>query len=231
MVHFGFGHTINVKKGQKLNPIIAEIKVHSPMHGDMLGKRDPMDVLGIYESCDVAGISYITAGEFNGDASLLRKICSSTDLPVLRKDFIMTASDVEETSSLGARGILLIARMLKGRTPEFVELALEHGLEPLVEVHSYDDIQYANASGTKMVAINNRDITMFEKDRGNVEVTERLHHFIDKKRMLVSASGIETLNDLKRAMSISDAALVGTAFMQAVDIEGIVRSFVGGQRC
>lgn len=222
---------IETRKCQKLNPIIAEIKVHSPMYGDMLGKRKVTEVLRMYESCEVAAISYITAREFNGSKDVLKMICKDTDLPVLRKDFILTRMDVEETATLGANSVLLIARMLRERTPEFADMAEGQGLEPLVEVHSYEDIKYANESSARMIAINNRDISMFERDGGNVTVSESLYHYIGREKTIVSASGLQSLEDLRRALAVSDAALVGSAFMRADETESIVRSFVRGYEC
>jgi len=219
------------RREQGLNPIIAEIKVSSPMHGDMLEGRREIDILRIYESCNVAGISYITAREFNGDRSIFRDICRKTDLPVLRKDFIVSKKDIEETAGYGASAILLIARMLKGRTSDMVDYAIDQGLEPLVEVHSYDDIAYANDSATSLVAINNRDITLFETDGGDVEVTRHLYRFLDDGKSIVSASGIQTPEDVTKVMDNCDAALVGTAFMRSDNTRETVRAFVRAKKC
>ncbi len=218
---------INHRKKEKLNPVIAEIKVFSPKHGDLLKGRDIFEILKIYEECRVAGISYITAEQFKGDFKTLKEICAETHLPVLRKDFILRKEEIERSAEIEVSTVLLITRYLGEKLPEFVDFSLEHGLETLVEVHSIDEIKIANDSNTKMIGINNRDISQLERDDGNVSLTEDLHRFIKKGVIKISESGIRNVEDLKRAMNCVDAVLVGTAFMMAENIEEIVKSFVG----
>ena len=222
-----FGLSDMIKLCQNgVNPIIAEIKVYSPKHGDLLGKRNPLEILEAYEKCRVAGISYITAKEFKGDFNLFKRICRESSLPVLRKDFILNKYEIEKTSEVEASAILLIARFLKDKTPEFVDYALEHGLETLVEVHSIEDIAIAKQTKTTMIGVNNRDITKLEKDDGSVRITEKLCEYLPKNVLKVSESGIRTIDDLKRALRVADAVLIGTAFMVADDVEKIVKEFV-----
>jgi len=223
---FSLVDAISVRKKQGLNPIIAEIKVYSPKYGDLLGKRDPMEILRIYERCEVAGISYITAKEFKGDFGLFRQICRKSDLPVLRKDFITEKSEIERTAEAGASAVLLITRLLKKETAEFVDFAIEHGLETLVEVHSLKEIEIANETRTAMIGINNRDISRLEKDDGTVALTEKLHGYVRQGVVKVSESGIASVEDLKRALRCVDAALIGTAFMVAENMGELVRTFV-----
>lgn len=217
---------IKRRKRDGKNPVIAEIKVFSPKYGDLLRGRDPLEILEIYESCEVAGISYITAKAFRGDKRLLKRICESSSLPVLRKDFIETREEIEETSELGASAVLLIARNLGDKTSELVDFTLEHGLEPVVEVHSVEDIEIANKTRTPIIGINNRDIRRMEMDDGSIEVTERLSKFIREGSLKLSESGISNLADLSRALRCTDAVLIGTAFMKSSDIRRTVSSFV-----
>lgn len=225
---FGLSDAIKVCKDQQMNPVIAEIKVFSPKHGDLLRKRDPLRLLEAYERGGAAGISYVTAREFRGDFSLLRKICKETNLPVLRKDFILDKSEIESTAEAEASAILLIVRFLKDNTAEFVDYALEHGLETLVEAHNLNEIRIANETKTGMIGINNRDIAKLELDNGSVEVTERLCKFIKNDVLKVSESGIRSLEELNRALKVADAVLIGTALMLAENIEEKLKEFVGG---
>ncbi len=208
------------------NPVIAEIKVYSPKHGDLLRGRDPFYILRAYERAGAAGISYITEkNHFRGDFKLFKNICEETELPVLRKDFIRTKEEIEKTAEAGASAILLIARDLKGETAEFADYALEHGLDPLIEVHSEEELQFALESHG-LIGINNRDIRQLEKDDGNVRITEKLAPLIPDSRIIVSESGIGSLDDLRLALKYADAVLIGTAFMKAENVEEFVRSFV-----
>ncbi|ABR54242.1 Indole-3-glycerol-phosphate synthase [Methanococcus vannielii SB] len=212
------------------NPIIAEIKVHSPKYGDLLNGRSELDILKIYEDANVVGISYITDKQhFNGNFDVFKKICENTDLPVLRKDFITTKDEIEKTANAGASTVLIIARLLKEKTAEFVDFALECGLDTLVEVHNTEEIEIAKHTNTTMIGINNRDISKLELDDGTVSLTEKLADLIPKNRILVSESGISNLADLKQALKHANAALIGTSFMTAKYQEEFVKSFVEGK--
>ena len=228
MIVFGLSDAIKLRKKERRNPIIAEIKVYSPKYGDLLKDRDPLNILKIYEKCRVAGISYITAKEFGGDISTFKTICRESNLPVLRKDFITSRNEIEKTAELEASAILLIIRILKDKTSEFVDYALDHGLETLVEVHTKTDVKIANETKTPMIGINNKDILKLEMDAGNIELTEKLCRFVRDDVVKISESGIMSIKDLKRALKCADAALIGTAFMLAKDTERIVKAFVEG---
>jgi indole-3-glycerol phosphate synthase len=228
--------TINFKKQANAikifdkNPIIAEIKVHSPKYGDLLKGRSEMDILRIYEEAGAVGISYITDKQhFNGNFEVFKKICENTELPVLRKDFLTTKDEIEKTASAGASTVLIIARLLKEKTAEFVDFALECGLDTLVEVHNTEEIEIAKSTNTTMIGINNRDISKLELDDGTVSLTENLADLIPKDRILVSESGIANLTDLNTALKYADAALIGTSFMTAENQKEFVKSFVEGK--
>jgi len=215
------------KKRENKNPIIAEIKVYSPKYGDLLRGRDEMDILRIYEEAGFAGISYITDRKyFKGDFQVFKKICSSTELPVLRKDFITSKEEIERTAEVEGSAILLIGRLLKEKTGEFVDYALEHGLDTIVEVHSREEMEIAKGTNTTMIGINNRDISKLELDDGDVSLTSKLSRYLPEGVVSVSESGISTLEDLKAALRYTDAALIGTSFMKAKDTLNFVKSFV-----
>lgn len=209
------------------NAVIAEIKVHSPQYGDLLGKRKILGILRIFERSGAAGISYITEpNHFRGEFDVFKKICRESYLPVLRKDFILSKSEIERTAEADASAILLIARMLKEDTGEFVDHAIQHGLNPLVEVHDPQDIEIAKQTNVKMIGINNRDIQNLETDNGTVNLTEKLSPLIPDDKIIVSESGISSLNDLKKVMGYAHAVLIGTTFMKAENTYDFVKSFV-----
>ena len=226
---FGLSRAIrNCKK----NAVIAEVKVHSPKYGDLLRNRDPIEILRAYERAGAVGISYITEPKFfKGDFELFRRICKETSLPVLRKDFITTREEIERTAEAEASAVLIITRILKDKTAEFVDFALEHGLDTLVEVHSREELAIAIETNSTMIGINNRDIGRLEKDDGNVSLTAKLAPLIPNRFVKVSESGISSIQDLKIALSHADAVLIGTAFMKADDPEKIVREFVEAKLC
>jgi indole-3-glycerol phosphate synthase len=227
VVHFGLSRAILSTNNKAIPAIIAEIKTFSPRYGDLLAGRSILDILHIYEDCEATGISYITAAQFKGTITELRTICNESSLPVLRKDFITTAEAIEETATAGASAILLIARLLKDRTAELVDVARSCGLDTLLEVHSEEDIAIAETTKTTIIGINNRDIACFETDDGTVSVTEELAPRISKGAILVSESGIATRSDLARALAHADAALIGTALMSATSISAKMQELMG----
>lgn len=221
---FGLSRAI---KSAKKNAIIAELKLYSPKYGDLLKGRDPMDILRAYERGGAVGISYITERRyFRGSFEFLKRICRFANLPVLRKDFIRSKSEVEKTAEAEAAAVLLIARHLKEKVGEFVDFAREHGLDTLVEIHSSEELKFLQGVNATMVGINNRDIEKLERDDGNVTLTERLAPLIPDTYLKVSESGIASIDDLKRALRHTSAALIGTYLMRSENPEYAVRSFV-----
>ena len=219
---FGFVDSLKRARMDGRNPVIGEIKVFSPLHGDLLKDRRVEDILKAYERAGVAAISYITAEQFRGDFKTLKRITETTELPVLRKDFIRTREEVERSAEASVSALLLIARHLKDRTAEMVDLCKEHGIEPVVEIHHAEDLTYIENS--RVVLINNRDIDRMEKDGGDVETTAKIAGRV--KAFKISGSGISTIRDLLFVLKYADAALIGTAFMMAEDTENFVRAFV-----
>ncbi|MEM1578261.1 MAG: indole-3-glycerol-phosphate synthase [Archaeoglobaceae archaeon] len=212
---FGFIDAIKERK----KAVIAEIKAFSPTHGDLLKKRDPLEIARLYEEAGSAAISYITAKSFNGNLDTLKRICREVSVPVLRKDFVKSKEDVELTCNADADALLLIARILGEKTPEFTDFCFEHGIEPVVEIFCEEEIQFAKNS--RIVLINNRDI--FNPERVDLQRTFILAPKIDKLK--ISGSGIKKIEDLK-ILKVVDAVLIGTAFMLAKDTKEFVSLFV-----
>ena len=221
-----FGLSKAIKNARK-NAIIAEIKVFSPKYGDLLRGRDPIKILRNYEENGATGISYITEMQnFHGNLMTFKKICKESNLPVLRKDFIREKEDIETTSSLGAAAVLLIARILQERLPEMVDFALEHGVEPLVEIHELRELKLVKDVSHAIIGINNRDIARMEKDDGSIEVTEKIAPLVPPGFLKISESGIYRIEQLKRALRYADAALIGTSLMLASEPGEMLKHFV-----
>lgn len=216
MIDFGFADAI---KAKGRNSVIGEVKCASPVQGDLLRGRDPVKIAEIYEKCGCSAISYITSKNFGGSIKTLKAICRATNLPVLRKDFVESEDEIEKTCEAEADALLLIARILKDRTPEFVEICFEHGIEAVVEVFCEEELRFAE--NARVVLINNRDIF----NPSDVDVRRTLKIAPKVKKTKISGSGIKRVEDLK-VLRFVDAVLIGTAFMLAEDTEKIVRSFV-----
>lgn len=165
-------------------------------------------------------ISVVTEAEhFGGSLELLQQIAQVTSVPILRKDFITTREQLLESVEVGASGVLLIAAMLeKEQLFKLIKEALALNLEPLVEIHNETEIIAVNELELKILGINNRNIVEWERDDGNVNVTERLASLVRPGVLVLSESSITSPEDVLRATTTgAHAVLVGTAILRAQD--------------
>lgn len=221
--------SIEIRKKQRLFPVISEIKCRSQKMGDLLKGRNPLKLLKKMENCSVAGISVVTESEyFGGSMDLLKKIASSTSLPVLHKDFIKDEEQIKESKKIGASSILLIASMLSEKELEvLVETAKRVQIETLVEVHTLEEVVLIKNLECDMIGINNRDIKILETDNSGVEVTESIIKRLPKRKPIISESGIMGRDDAIRAKKAgADAILVGTAVMLADNIKRFLNELI-----
>jgi indole-3-glycerol phosphate synthase len=211
----------------KHSPLIAEIKRGSPSAGTLRLDVDVRELAKAMLRGGAVGLSVLTEPKyFKGDLDFLRELRKSVEAPLLRKDFIVHEYQMYETAELGADVVLLIVKILGERLPEFLRLARELGIEALVEVTAEDEVELAVSAGAKLMGINNRDLETLEVDLAR---TERLAPLVPGYVTLISESGISSRPDVRRMLRAgADAVLVGTALMQADDVEQKVRELVEG---
>ena len=195
--------------------MIIDFKAISPKHGDLFKRRNPLEVAVMLERAGVLGLSVVTESKnFGGSLNLLRSITKTVSLPVLRKDFIKTEDDLYETLDCGAKAVLLICSTTKN-IGDLYEKSLSIGLKPVVEVHTQDEMNLAKKLGAKIIGINNKDITILEKDAGTVNHTAELIKSAPKDAFIISESGINNREDAQKALDAgANAVLIGTAFWQ-----------------
>ena len=194
--------------------IIAEIKKASPSAGVISESFDPVAIAKNYERDGANAISVLTDSKFfQGSLEHLRNVRNTVSLPLLRKDFIWDRAQIAESAVNGADAILLIvAALTQDQLVRLLKGAQEFRLDALVEVHSLDELQRALEAGAEIVGINNRDLTTFDVD---LAVTEKLCREVPDEIVLVSESGIKTLQDVARLRAYGvDAILVGEALMR-----------------
>jgi Indole-3-glycerol phosphate synthase len=196
-----------------LSKVIIDFKPVSPQYGDLFKGRNPIEIARKLEKAGVLGLSVVTESEhFGGSLELLRSITKAVSLPVLRKDFIKNEDDLYETLDCGAKGVLLICSAMTN-VSELHEKALSIGLKPVVEVHNLEEMQFAESIGAKIIGINNRDITVLEKDNGTVALTQKLIKAAPKEAFIISESGISDYEEAQKALdSGANAVLIGTSF-------------------
>ncbi len=207
--------------------LIAEVKKASPSKGIIREDFDPIKIAQIYTEAGAAAISVLTdARFFQGSPEYLREIRKVTNLPLLRKDFIIDAYQIYQARVLGADAILLIAGILSnGELIAFQQLAGELGLACLVEVHTEAELAKALAAGANIIGVNNRDLKVFQTDLNTTFLLKKLINL--PEIIVVSESGINTPADVQRLLEHQvDAMLVGEALMRSPDIAAQVKTLL-----
>ena len=211
----GFERALRERIASGKPGIIAEIKRASPSKGVMRAGLDPAAIAASYEANGATCLSVLTDREFfGGSAEDLRAARAACSLPVLRKDFILDEYQVVEARAWGADCILLIMDAAPDAELKRLEsVALDLGMDVLVESHDGEQLTRALHLSTPLIGINNRDLRSFET---RLETTLELMPLVPRDRLLVTESGIESPADFLRlwARNVS-AYLVGTAFMAA----------------
>jgi indole-3-glycerol phosphate synthase len=197
--------------------VIAEIKKASPSKGVIRQHFVPAEIAASYARHGAACLSVLTDRQFfQGDASCLQQARAACSLPVLRKDFMVDAYQVDEARAWGADCILLIAACLDDAQMADLEAqALGLGMAVLVEVHDGDELGRALRLKTPLLGINNRNLRSFEV---TLDTTLGLLARVPADRLLVTESGILGRSDVLRMREAGvHAFLVGEAFMRAED--------------
>jgi len=203
--------------------VLAEIKRASPSKGVLREDLDPVDWAGRYVRAGAIGLSVLTDQRFfNGSLEDLARIRQHVALPLLRKDFLIDPYQVAEARASGADAVLLIMRILEDdQFAGLLKQVRDAGMEALVEVHNEQDLERAVAQDTRLLGINNRDLSRFKVD---LSVTRRLMPRIPPHVVVVSASGIQEPEQIRSLESEGvKAFLIGEALMTARDPEEKLR--------
>jgi indole-3-glycerol phosphate synthase len=208
--------------------VIAEHKRRSPSAGVIRDGATVSDIVQAYERGGAAALSILTEGaNFGGDLDDLREAIAATDLPVLRKDFIVDRYQLYETAAAGADAILLIVAALGD--DDLFELHREArglDLDVLVEVHDEEELERALDVDADILGINNRDLGDFSVD---IERTYELLSDVPAGKTVVSESGYSTREQLEDLDRVGvDAVLIGETLMRAEDVEAACRGLAAG---
>ena len=211
--------------------LIAELKRASPSKGILAPRLDLFQVADIYAQNGASAISVLTDEKFfMGRLETLRELrfTHKSELPMLRKDFIIDEVQIYEARANGADAILLIAAALTDHKhfSDLYACALSVGLTALVEVHNEAEIERAlKLKDVNCVGINNRSLATFEV---SLETTERIRPMISSDIAVVAESGIFNAQDVERLANANvNAILVGEALVTSDDIPAKVRELAG----
>ncbi len=199
------------KDGMRL---IAEIKRSSPSKGDLSAIENPVSLANDYRSGGADLISVLTESRrFKGNISDLIAVRSAVDLPVLRKDFIVTEFQVYESRLLGADLMLLIvAGLSKSQLVDFYQLATELGMDVLVEVHDLAEAEIAVDIGSKIIGVNCRNLKTLEVNDKNFEL---ILPQLPASVLKVAESGISTRDQVLSVQELgAKAVLIGETLVR-----------------
>lgn len=211
----GFRRSLSI--GSEL-AVISEIKRRSPSKGDLFVDLDPAELARSYADAGAACLSVLTDGEsFGGSPEDLQAARAAVGLPVLRKDFTVSANDVCDARLMGADCVLLIVAALEdAELTDLSALAVEIGLDVLVEVHDEHELDRAMATTPgDLVGVNQRDLSSFEVDQTRAV---RVAAAMSPGTIRVAESGVRGRED---ALALADAGfhavLVGEHLVTAAD--------------
>jgi indole-3-glycerol phosphate synthase len=208
-------------------PVIAEIKKASPSRGTILADADIVDIANQYQRGGAVAISVLTESNyFNGCIDDLQTIQQSTDILVLRKDFIIDPFQIVEARAAGADSVLLIVAALSlEKLKSLFDLSMNYGMVPLVEVHNEDELSIAMKLQPELIGINNRNLKTMQVD---INTCATLRKEIPDSICVVGESGVSTSDQISFLTKEGiNAFLIGTALMTSGQPEKTLRMLNG----
>ena len=202
--------------------IIGEFKKASPSLGEIPQKMDLLTRIEEYNA-SVDAISCLTEEDhFHGNVAYLKQIREKSNLPILRKDFMIDEYQFYEAKVIGADAILLIAAILDDvMLKEFYHLARTLDLDALVEVHNEEEMERALKLDARIIGVNNRNLKDFTI---SLDTTKRLRGMVGDDKVFVAESGIVKDEDvLFLKEQRVDAFLIGRAFMEAENPKALAK--------
>lgn len=197
--------------------VIAEVKKASPSKGIICENFVPVNIAKNYEAGGASALSVLTDEKFFcGSIDYITAVRSSVSLPVLRKEFVIDTIQVEQTASVGADALLLIAAVLdKVQLRDLYLACKDLSIEALIEVHSAPELDKVMKLEPTLIGINNRDLNTFTTD---INTTLNLIETIPNEITVVSESGIFDCDQTLRLKNAGvSAVLVGESLMRSSD--------------
>lgn len=220
--------SIEALTSNKKNALIAEVKKASPSKGIIRQNFSPEEIAIAYESGGAACISVLTDEKyFAGCDENIEIVRRASELPVLRKDFMLDSYQVYEARALGADCILLImAALTDAQAQDLENIAIKLGMNVLIEVHDEDELQRALKLKSKLIGINNRNLKTLTVD---IATTEKLAAMVPSGYIIVCESGISTHEDILRMNKAGVYCfLVGESLMLQENVEDATRRLLYG---
>ena len=215
----GFVQAMRAQHSQGRAALIAEIKKASPSKGLIRPDFHPEQLARAYEAAGAACLSVLTDEPyFQGSAGYLKAARATVALPVLRKDFMVSAYQIHQSRAMGADAVLLIAAALsQTQLEEFEGIAHELGMAVLLELHHADELEKCRRLTTPLRGVNNRNLRTFEVSLQ--QTLDLLPEITGEGRIVITESGIRSREDVQFMRSHGvHSFLIGETFMRADDV-------------
>ncbi len=198
--------------------IIAEIKKGSPSLGVINPRVKVKDLALAYEKNGAVAVSVLTEQRFFFSSPDFLWEVEDLEIPVLRKDFIIDPLQIKYTATTPASALLLIVKAFRDRCEKLMQMvgyANLLGLECVVEVFDYEEVEFARCAGARVIQVNNRDLDTLKVDP---DISRRLIKLKKGGEIWICASGISRREEVEEMLRLGfDACLIGTSLMKAED--------------
>ena len=214
----------SIKKSK--SGIICEFKRKSPSNEKINYKSNISEVINGYEKAGAVGVSILTNKKyFDGSISDINEVKNNVDIPILRKEFIISEYQIIESKSIGADAILLIASILdKEEIKNYSSLAKSLGLEVLLEIHSIDELNKISNTDVDIIGVNNRNLDTLDID---IENSIEMFEHIPSEFIKISESGISKVDSIIKLIKVGyDGFLIGENFMKTSKPEESAYNFI-----
>lgn len=221
-----FFEVLKAKDCAKETTLICEIKRGSPSAGLIRQEFDPVKIAKIYQDAGASCLSVLTEERyFLGSDEYLQQVRKISNLPLLRKDFMIDSYQIYEAKLLGADCILLIVALLDDeKLIELETVALNLGLSVLIEIHDESELRRASKLKSKLLGINNRDLKTLKTD---IATSLKLASIVPSDYVLISESGIKSVQDIQILKQAGiNCFLIGEHFIRQTDIAQEVRKLI-----
>ena len=216
-----------IKTNQKnINYIIGEIKKASPSAGEIIKNYKPLEIAKTYEKSGIKGISVLTEQNyFKGNIDHLSLIKQNTNLPILRKDFIIDEYQIYESKVYQADVILLIVSVLTDdQLKKYIEIADELNLDCIIEAHDKEEVERALKLKYPILGINNRNLKNLKT---NIINSVNLFTNISKDYSVIAESGISSSNDIKMYNDLGIFSfLIGESILRSNDYNNFIKNLL-----
>jgi len=210
----------------KKNFLIGEIKKASPSAGQIIENYKPLEIGKVYEKSGVGAISILTEGKyFNGEIDHLSLLKKNTNIPILRKDFIIDEYQIYESKVYQADAILLIVTALKDdKLKKFIDIANDLNLDCIIETHDEDEIKRAIKLEYPIIGINNRNLKNLKT---NINNSVNLFTNINRDYTVIAESGIKSSSDIKMYNDLGIFNfLIGESILRSNDYSSFIKKLL-----